>query len=218
MCLGIDHLEYWAGTSQATQADPEMESSSDRCPILTNVSWNWPSGVLSGPFPSYSCNSKRVLAEREIFENNQRGDPLNLTTYFIEIIEIHQENEANLHFLEIPIWNVEIMKILKWSKGGPFDFESFFHWNHWNSLGKWSKLAFSGKSKFRSLINFHGSLQKPKKTKIPFKYVHYWIVKPKKTKIPFEYVHSCQNTWYSIGKWMILRRRVASYISKLQFP
>jgi len=32
--------------------------------------------------------------------NYQRGDPLILRHFFIEIIEIHQENEANLHFLE----------------------------------------------------------------------------------------------------------------------
>ena len=88
MCLGIQHLEYWAGTFQATQADPEMDSKRERCQIWTNVTWNWPSGVSSGHFPSYLTNSKRILAEHEIFEKNQRGNPLIPGTYVIEIIEI----------------------------------------------------------------------------------------------------------------------------------
>ena len=54
-----------------------------------------------------------MLAEHEVFENNKTVDPLIWGTYYIEIIEIHEWYEANLHFLKIRIWNLEIVKILK---------------------------------------------------------------------------------------------------------
>ena len=89
----------WAGTLQATQADLEMDSESERCQIWTNLTWNWSSGVLSGHSPIYLPNSKRIIAEHAVFQNNQRGDPL-ILGYIL-------------------------------------------HWNHWNALREWSKLAFS---------------------------------------------------------------------------
>ena len=69
---------------------------------------------------------RRILAEHKIFENNERGDPLMLGYVLLSIIQIYNENELNLHFLEIRIWNLETMETLQLSKGGPFDFGSIF--------------------------------------------------------------------------------------------
>ena len=82
MWVGIDHLECWAVTFQATQADPEMDSKSERCQIWTNVTWNWPSGVLSGHFPSHQTNSRNGLQKGAVPDLDQSD--LELTIWSIE--------------------------------------------------------------------------------------------------------------------------------------
>ena len=74
--------------------------------------------------------STSMAPNHKLIENYQRGDPLILDHIFIRIIKKHNENQANLHFREILIWNLEIVKCLKGLKGGPFDFGSCFQWNH----------------------------------------------------------------------------------------
>ena len=70
---------------------------------------------------------RRILAEHKIFENNERGDPLMLGHVLLSIIEIHNENDLNLHFLEIRIWNLEPMETFQLSKEGPFHVAFIFH-------------------------------------------------------------------------------------------
>ena len=48
MCLGIGNLEYWAGTSQATQPDPGFEIKGERCQTWSNFQFLQPIADLLG--------------------------------------------------------------------------------------------------------------------------------------------------------------------------
>ena len=48
MCLGIENLEYWAGTSQATQPDPGFEIKGERWQTWNKFQFLQPIAELLG--------------------------------------------------------------------------------------------------------------------------------------------------------------------------
>ena len=62
----------------AAQAQPEMESKTERCQIWRNVAWNWPFGILNEHVPSYPSRSRNDVQKRAVPDLHQCVLELNI--------------------------------------------------------------------------------------------------------------------------------------------